>query len=109
MPKAKKKTPAKIFDEGEPKFGNVSAAEEPSAAQVLAEAAELAKPAVDEYKNKVARQMVEELEAKIFCNHRNLHAQPEALCILEPGHEGNHSDGKYAWSDAAGTPVKKGA
>jgi hypothetical protein len=82
---------------------------EPSAAQVLAEAAELAKPAVDAYKNKVAHQMVEELEAKILCNHRNLHAQPEALCIFAPGHSGNHSDGKSEWSDAAGTPPRKHA
>jgi hypothetical protein len=47
------------------------------------------------------------VEEPKLCNHQNLHAQPVAVCVLEPGHKGNHSDGKYAWSDAAGTPIKK--
>jgi hypothetical protein len=63
--------------------------------------------------NKQKREMVEVVDelAKIAstCNHRNMHAEGEVLCILPKGHKGDHSDGKYSWSDAAGTPLKRHA
>jgi hypothetical protein len=80
MPKAKKKTPLQ---------------------QVKAEVAAQAVDYID--------QLAEENAKETLCNHRNLHAQPEALCVLPKGHAGNHSDGKYDWSDAAGTPPRKHA
>jgi hypothetical protein len=98
MPKAKKKTPAKIFDEGEPKFGNVSGAEE-----------FIEIPVPTEEQKAAMIEFVDELAKSKLCNHRNLHAQPEALCVLDPGHSGNHSDGKSEWSDAAGTPPRRHA
>jgi hypothetical protein len=63
----------------------------------------------EEQKREMEKTVDKLAEIATNCNHRNLHAQPEALCILDPGHEGNHSDGKYAWSDAAGTPPRKHA
>jgi hypothetical protein len=44
-----------------------------------------------------------------LCNFRNMHTEKQTPCILEKGHKGNHSDGKYEWSDAAGTPTRKHA
>jgi hypothetical protein len=54
----------------------------------------------------VPEEVVQELVEK-FCNHRNMHAEGDVRCILPKGHKGDHSDGKYSWSDAAGTPPRK--
>lgn len=53
--------------------------------------------------NKVA------VEKEAICGHRNLHAQGNVTCILQKGHADDHSDGKYAWSDMAGTASRKHA
>lgn len=29
----------------------------------------------------------------------------KSTCVLEKGHKGDHSDGKYSFSDAAGVPI----
>ena len=54
----------------------------------------------------------ERIKIRIVCNHRNMHyTAGELTCILEPGHKEDHFgyiNGKpTAWSDAAGTPVKR--
>lgn len=51
--------------------------------------------------------LVDELAASKLCSHRNMHAQGDVACILPKDHKGDHSDGKSAWSDAAGKPVRK--
>jgi hypothetical protein len=58
---------------------------------------------------KLVDKLAEEAIARTFCNHRNMHAEGDVRCILPKGHKGDHSDGKYSWSDAAGTPPRKHA
>jgi hypothetical protein len=67
----------------------------------------LADPIVDQDETV---QVVDLKEA--LCNHRNMHYTAGVLtCVLPPKHGGDHvgyvNDKITAWSDAAGTPIKK--
>jgi hypothetical protein len=60
-------------------------------------------------KRTVAEKVGDYVSALVNCGHQNMHAEGEVLCILPKGHKGDHSDGKYSWSDAAGTPPRRHA
>ena len=55
--------------------------------------------------------MPEEKKSKIgvACGFENKHNTNEekSICVLDSGHEGDHFDGKYGFSDAAGVPLPK--